>query len=65
MMTEGSAMTYTLVVINNQGASQESEHTTKAEVRDAIRSWSDPENLQARVWDDGGTQVYDGSALGF
>lgn len=58
-------MTYTLVVINEQGASQESDHATKADVRAAIRNWSDPQNLKARVWDDGGTKIYDGSALGF
>jgi hypothetical protein len=58
-------MTYTLVVINQQGASEESEHASRAAVRGQIRRWSDPENLTARVWDDGGTQVYDGPALGF
>jgi len=56
---------YTLIIINRQGASEETEHATKASIRRSIHTWSDPENLQARVWDDGGAQIYDGAALGF
>jgi hypothetical protein len=58
-------MKYTLVVINKQGASEESGHATRIDIRTAIRNWADPQNMTARVWDDGGVQLYDGPALRF
>lgn len=58
-------MEYILVVINKQGASEETRYQTKAAVRAAIRTWADPRNLTARVWTSEGEQIYDGTALGF
>lgn len=57
-------MTYTLIVLNSQGASEQTSHDTKSAVRSAIRAWADPKNMTARVFEDG-TQIYDGKALGF
>jgi hypothetical protein len=58
-------MTYTLIVINKQGASdQTSNLPTKAAVRREIRTW-DAKDLTARVYTSDGACVYDGSALSF
>lgn len=56
-------VTYTLVVINTQGASDETHGLeSMADVRAQVATWADPENLEARVWTSDGEQVYDGPA---
>ena len=58
-------MTYTLIMINNQGASEETcNHTTKAAVRREIRTWA-AKGMTARVYTSDGERIYDGSALSF
>lgn len=58
-------MTYTLILINKQGASAETiNHTTKADVRREIRTW-DAKGMTARVYTSDGECIYDGSALSF
>ena len=58
-------MTYTLIMINNQGASDETRnHATKAAVRREIRTWN-AKGMTARVYTSDGDCIYDGSALSF
>lgn len=49
---------YTITVHNSQGASdQKSNLPTKAAVKSYLATWSDPENLTARITDDRGNVV--------
>jgi hypothetical protein len=58
-------MTYTLIMINEQGASEETRYLiSKADVRRQIRTW-DAKGMTARVYTSDGECVYDGSALSF
>jgi hypothetical protein len=58
-------MTYTLIMINEQGASEETRnHSTKADVRREIRTW-DAKAMTARVYTSDGECIYDGPALSF
>ncbi len=58
-------MTYTLIVINKQGASEETRnHTSKSSVRREIRTWN-AKGMTARVYTSYGECIYDGSALSF
>lgn len=58
-------MTYTLIMINAQGASEETRnHASKAEVRRQIRTW-DAKDMTARVYTNDGACIWDGSALSF
>jgi hypothetical protein len=58
-------MTYTLIMINKQGASEETcNHASKADVRRQIRTW-DAKGMTARVCTSDGDFVYEGSALSF
>ncbi len=62
-MTQTMEATYTLIMLNAQGASEETGHDTKAAVRRQIRTW-EARKMTARVIVDGFT-VYDGPALKF
>lgn len=55
---------YTLIMLNKQGASEETKHATKAAIRAHIRQW-DAKGMTARVIDANGETIYDGSALSF
>lgn len=55
--------TYTLIMLNQQGASEQTEHATKAAVRKQIRTW-DARHMTARVLRDG-RAIYQGRALRF
>lgn len=56
---------YTLIMINKQGASEDmGNHTSKADVRRAIRIW-DAKGMTARVYMSDGECIYDGPALSF
>lgn len=58
-------MTYTLIILNNQGASEETrEHDSKADVRRQIRTW-DSATMTARVYTSDGDCIHAGSALSF
>jgi hypothetical protein len=57
-------MTYNLIMLNAQGASEESEHASKDAVRLKIRTW-DARNMTARIYDSNGNLIYEGPALGF
>ena len=58
-------MTYTLIMINKQGAAAETRnHTTKADVRRGIHAW-DAKGMTARVYTSDGECIYDGPALSF
>jgi hypothetical protein len=58
--------TFTLVVLNEQGASEETRgHETLGDVLAQLGTWSDPENLQARVFDSDGGRVFEGPAEDF
>ena len=58
-------MTYTLIMLNKQGASDETrEHSSKADVRRQIRTW-DAKDMEARVYTSDGECIYVGSALSF
>ena len=61
-------ISYTLVMINAQGASEvKYDLYSKAKIRRHIRSvWNNPKQMTARVYiDANGIRVYDGPALGF
>lgn len=55
---------YTLILLNVQGASTQTEHESKAAVRRHIRTWK-AKGMTARVYKDSGELIYEGSALGF
>ena len=58
-------MTYTLIMLNKQGASEETlYHPSKAAVRRAIRRWR-ARGMTARVYTSDGELIYDGPALSF
>lgn len=58
-------MSYTLIMINKQGASEQTrEHASKTDVRRQIRTW-DAKDMTARVYTSDGECIYDGSALSF
>ena len=58
-------MTYMLIMINKQGASEETRnHATKSDVRREIRAW-DAKGMTARVYTSDGECIHDGSALSF
>jgi hypothetical protein len=58
-------MTYTLIMLNEQGASEETRnHSTKAEVRRQIRTWN-AKDMTSRVYTNQGVRVYEGPALSF
>ena len=58
-------MAYTLIMINEQGASEETRnHATKAAVRREIRTWH-ARGMTARVYTSDGECIYNGSALSF
>lgn len=48
---------YTITVLNAQGASEQHTACTKAAINDWLATWSDPEDLTATVKDDAGNQV--------
>lgn len=60
-------------MVNAQGASERTEHSTKSDVKSQIRNWYDPENLKAIVYkniDDNGNnifpdEIYNGRSLSF
>ena len=58
-----TARKYTLIMLNSQGASEETKHTTKTMVRRQIRTW-DAKDMTARVYA-AAELIYEGSALGF
>jgi hypothetical protein len=53
---------YDLIMLNDQGASEETHHRTLKGVAAQIDTWSDPENMTARVFDGDGKLVYEGPA---
>lgn len=53
---------YTLIMLNDQGASEETNHASKAAIRRHIRTWSG--KMTARVYRDAEC-IYDGPALSF
>lgn len=56
---------YTLIMRNSQGASDKTQHETKAAIRRQIRTW-DAKGMTCTVYNDkDGSVVYDGSALSF
>ena len=58
-------MTYTLIMLNKQGAAEKTrEHASKADVRRQIRTW-EAKGMTARVYTSDGECIYDGSALSF
>ena len=57
---------YILIVKNEQGASNQTAHDTKKDVRAEIKSWFDPENLTIKVLDkEHGSVIFEGNALSF
>lgn len=58
--------TYTLIMLNAQGASEQTiDIYSKAQVRRTIRQW-DAKSMTARVYvDSDSAPIYDGPALGF
>ncbi len=54
---------YTLVMIGDGGATEQTSHSTKAGVRAQIRTW-DARGMSASVSDEG-KEIYSGSALSF
>lgn len=60
-----SADRYSLIVLNAQGASEETKHSTLDAVSQQIGSW-DAADMTARVYNkDTGALVYEGAALDF
>lgn len=59
-----AAVSYTLIMLNAQGASEESRHSTKASARRKIRTWG-AKGMTARVYTSDGACIYEGSALSF
>ena len=54
----------TLIMINKQGASQETDHNNQSAIRRQIRTWQ-ARGMTARVFDDNGECIYDGPALSY
>jgi hypothetical protein len=50
-------MTYTITVINGQGASDQFTGDTRSEMGDYLAAWADPQSLTAIVRDDDGNVV--------
>ena len=64
-MTTETKTTYTLVMLNSQGASESTYYLpSKAAVREQIRTW-DAKGMTARVWTSDGQSIWDGPALSF
>jgi len=55
-------MTLSLIVLNDQGASEQTYHDSIDDLIAQINTWGDPENLIARVLDDAQV-IYDDNAL--
>lgn len=55
--------TYTLIIFNDQGASRETKHATKSDVRRQIRTWSG--KMTARVYAGEGALIYEGPSKSF
>ena len=52
----------TLIIINDQGASETTHHTNISEVIEQVRTWAEPYDLTARVYDDDVVCLYDDAA---
>lgn len=53
---------YTLIVSNEQGATNETNHKIGYDVYDQIRTWADPQNLTAVIYRNG-ERLFEGPAV--